>query len=64
MTIAWDDLPALASGAQWNITTAVDWLTRRKTDPWVDYWKTRQTLTAAMKTLGFEPGPGARRSAM
>ncbi|MEO8653163.1 MAG: DNA ligase D, partial [Ramlibacter sp.] len=66
MTLAWDDLPALESGAQWNITTAVDWLSQRQRDPWADYWNTRQTLAAAMKTLGFQPaaGPRVRRSAV
>jgi bifunctional non-homologous end joining protein LigD len=55
MTIAWDDLPTLKSGAQWNISTAREYLSLRKADPWAGYWKKRQTLTAAMKTLGFQP---------
>ena len=52
---SWDDLPALKTGAQWNIATAREYLSFRKADPWADYWTKRQTLAAAMKTLGFQP---------
>ena len=66
MPVSWEHLPSLKSGAQWNIATAVDWLSQRQRDPWADYWNTRQTLAAAMKTLGFQPaaGPRVRRSAV
>ena len=52
--VAWDALPTLESGAQWTVRTAVDHLSSEKVDPWRDYAKTRQTLTAAMKTLGYK----------
>ena len=52
--ISWDALPTLESGAQWTIATAGDYLAAEKSDPWRDYAKTRQTLTAAMKKLGYK----------
>ena len=53
MPVAWDQLPALKGGAQWSIATAREYLSFQKTDPWADYWSARQTLTAAMKRLGY-----------
>ncbi|HEY0856749.1 MAG TPA: DNA ligase D, partial [Albitalea sp.] len=50
--VAWDELPQLTSGAHWTIATAHERLESDE-DPWADYAKTRQTLTKAMKTLGF-----------
>lgn len=58
MPVAWDALPTIKSGAQWNIADAREHLSFQKEDPWAGYWKQRQTLTAAMKALGFKPGPG------
>ncbi|MGM9480250.1 DNA ligase D [Roseateles sp. NT4] len=49
--IDWDQLRELKSGAQWSIATAREHLSFEKTDPWADYWKSRQTLTAARKLL-------------
>ena len=46
MPVAWEQLPALKSGAQWTITTAREYLAFQQTDPWADYWTTRQTLAA------------------
>ncbi len=65
MPVAWEELPSLKSGSQWNITTAREYLSFQKQDPWADYWTSKQTLTAAMKALGFKPPrapstPGAR----
>ncbi|HEY1130021.1 MAG TPA: DNA ligase D, partial [Roseateles sp.] len=51
MPVSWEQLPELKSGAQWTIATARDYLTFQKHDPWVDYWKSRQTLTQAIKRL-------------
>jgi bifunctional non-homologous end joining protein LigD len=51
MPIAWDELPEIESGAHWTIADARDRLSFQKVDPWTDYWKCRQTLTAAMKAL-------------
>ncbi|MEO8938782.1 MAG: DNA ligase D [Burkholderiaceae bacterium] len=53
MPVAWDDLASLKSGAQWTVATARDYLSFRKADPWAGYASTRQTLTAAMKRLGY-----------
>jgi bifunctional non-homologous end joining protein LigD len=52
--VGWEQLSALKSGAQWSIATAREYLSFQKDDPWVDYWSSKQTLTAAMKTLGFQ----------
>jgi bifunctional non-homologous end joining protein LigD len=54
MPISWDDLSDLKSGAQWTISTAREHLSFRTVDPWASYWKSRQTLTKAAKTLGFK----------
>jgi bifunctional non-homologous end joining protein LigD len=51
MPVSWDDLASLKSGAQWTIATAREYLSFQKTDPWEDYWKSRQTLSAALKRL-------------
>ncbi|VTU15263.1 Putative DNA ligase-like protein/MT0965 [Variovorax sp. PBL-H6] len=53
MPVSWDELPKLKSGAQWTIATAREYLSFQRTDPWSAYWATRQSLNAAMKTLGF-----------
>ena len=55
MPIAWEQLSQIKGGAQWSIATAREYLSFQKEDPWVDYWKTSQSLTAAMKALGFKP---------
>lgn len=57
MPVSWDDLPKLKSGAQWTISTAREHLSFQVADPWADYWKSKQTLIAAMKTLGFKAPP-------
>lgn len=55
MPVRWDDLPALTGGNHWNIVTAPDHLAGLEADPWADYWKTPQSLTNAMRALGFQP---------
>jgi bifunctional non-homologous end joining protein LigD len=55
MPIAWEDLPKLRSGSQWTIATAREHLSFQTLDPWVEYWKTRQTLAKPMRVLGFRP---------
>ncbi|HUG23552.1 DNA ligase D [Piscinibacter sp.] len=52
MPVSWEQLPSLKGGAQWTIATAREYLSFEKSDPWADYWKTRQTLAAATKRLG------------
>ena len=54
MPIAWDELPAIRSGAQWTIADARDRLSFQKVDPWADYWTCKQTMAAAMKKLADE----------
>ncbi|MEO8310852.1 MAG: DNA ligase D [Caldimonas sp.] len=61
MPVAWEQLMALKSGAQWSIATAREYLSFEQKDPWADYWTTRQTLAEGMKTLGYKPS--ARRNA-
>lgn len=56
MPVSWDDLPKLKSGAHWTVATARDHLSFETTDPWASYWKKKQSLSAAMKTLGFKSG--------
>ena len=56
MTVAWEDLDALKGGDQWTVATARDELSFRRSDPWAGYARTRQTLTAAMKALGYPGG--------
>jgi bifunctional non-homologous end joining protein LigD len=53
MPVSWEQLMSLKSGSQWNITTAREYLSFQKVDPWAGLWKNRQTLTAAMKRLGY-----------
>ena len=55
MPIAWEQLSQIKGGAQWSIATAREYLSFQKEDPWADYWKTSQSLTAAMRALGFKP---------
>ena len=53
MPVSWDQLMSLKGGAQWTIATAREYLSFETADPWADYWKSRQTLAAAMKILSF-----------
>lgn len=51
MTLAWDNLPDVRSGAQWTIRDALDHLSLRGRDPWAGYARSRQTLDGALKKL-------------
>jgi bifunctional non-homologous end joining protein LigD len=55
MPVAWEELPSLKSGSQWTIVTAREYLSFQQDDPWAAFWKNKQTLTTAMRTLGYEP---------
>lgn len=55
MPVSWDKLKELKSGSQWSIATAREYLSFQRDDPWANYWSTKQTLTAAMKVLGYRP---------
>ncbi|QQC64767.1 DNA ligase D [Paraburkholderia ginsengisoli] len=47
--LAWDEVAATTSGDQWNIENLHERLASLRSDPWADYAKTRQRITAAMK---------------
>ncbi|WP_027798789.1 DNA ligase D [Paraburkholderia dilworthii] len=47
--LAWDEVAATAGGDQWNIRNLHERLSELKSDPWADYAKTRQRITAAMR---------------
>ncbi|MCE4541603.1 MULTISPECIES: DNA ligase D [unclassified Caballeronia] len=49
MPLSWDELDDVTSGDQWNIGNARERLDALKRDPWADYEKARQRLTAEMK---------------
>ena len=44
----------MASSDQWTVATAREHLSLRGDDPWAALATTRQSLTGAMKALGFE----------
>jgi len=54
LPVGWDELASLKSGAHWTIATAREHLSFQFADPWSHYWKSRQTLSKAMKSLGFK----------
>lgn len=56
MPVAWDQLRELKSGAQWTITTAREYLSFQRDDPWADYWGKRQGLAAAIRQLAAARG--------
>jgi len=49
MPIAWDDLGADVRGARFNIDNAARVIAERTADPWADYDRSRQTLSASMR---------------
>ena len=51
MPVSWESLKDLKSGAMWSIATAREYLSFQGDDPWAGYWKSRQTLTKAIKAL-------------
>ena len=53
MPIAWEELAKLKSGSHWSIATAREHLSFQTVDPWAGYWKKRQSLSGAMKLLGY-----------
>ena len=55
MPVAWETLDQLKGGAQWTITTAREHLSFQTADPWAEYWQCRQSITQAMKLLGYKP---------
>jgi bifunctional non-homologous end joining protein LigD len=51
VTVAWEELPEIAGGAEWNIATALARCAKLKRDPWAGYWRSAQSLTAAMAAM-------------
>jgi bifunctional non-homologous end joining protein LigD len=51
--VQWDELPALTSGAHWRAGQMDARLTVGN-QPWADYEKSRNSLSGAMKQLGFK----------
>ncbi|PTR00427.1 ATP-dependent DNA ligase LigD phosphoesterase module /ATP-dependent DNA ligase LigD polymerase module [Paraburkholderia sp. GV068] len=47
--LAWDEVAQTTGGDQWNIENLHERLDELKGDPWADYAKTRQRITAAMR---------------
>jgi bifunctional non-homologous end joining protein LigD len=47
--LSWDEVATTTSGDQWTIENVHERLEDLKRDPWADYTKTRQRITAAMK---------------
>lgn len=47
--VDWDELHALTSGDQWNVANVRERLEALRTDPWRDYGKARQRITASMR---------------
>ncbi len=62
MPLAWDDLDALKRSDQWTVRTAREHLSFQAADPWQDHARCRQTLTAALKTLGVAATPPRSRA--
>ncbi|MEJ7805765.1 MAG: DNA ligase D, partial [Telluria sp.] len=52
--LAWDELATLKAGDQWNVKNAHTRLDRGN-EPWAGYAKAAESLTAAMKKMGFKP---------
>lgn len=49
MPIAWSDLDADVRGEHFNIDNAMRVVARRRADPWADYERSRQTLSATTR---------------
>ncbi|MEW9580497.1 DNA ligase D [Paraburkholderia sp. DGU8] len=47
--LSWDEVASTTGGNQWNIENLHERLADLEHDPWADYAKTRQRITAAMK---------------
>jgi bifunctional non-homologous end joining protein LigD len=51
MPVSWDQLDDLKSGSQWSVQTAREYMSFQSSDPWSDYWPSKQSLTEALKRL-------------
>jgi bifunctional non-homologous end joining protein LigD len=52
MPLDWAELPAVDGAAHWTISNAPAYLARRTADPWAELAAHKQSLAAAIKTLG------------
>lgn len=56
MTLAWEDLTAKLKPSAFTIETAPAFLEKRRQDPWEDFLRLKQQLSARhLKALGIEP---------
>lgn len=49
--LAWTELDAITSSAQWTVTNLHERIGKQRKDPWAGYATTRQTLTKPIKLL-------------
>jgi bifunctional non-homologous end joining protein LigD len=49
MPVAWSDLAADVRGDRFNIDNVPGLLAARRSDPWADYERSRQTLSASVR---------------
>jgi bifunctional non-homologous end joining protein LigD len=47
--VDWDELSSVTSGDQWKVENVLDRLETLRADPWRDYGKARQRITASMR---------------
>ncbi|GAB1718696.1 MAG: ATP-dependent DNA ligase LigD phosphoesterase module / ATP-dependent DNA ligase LigD polymerase module [Nitrosospira sp.] len=53
--LAWEELGSLTSGARWSVSNIHERLDKGN-EPWREYESLKQSISAAMKILGFKPG--------
>jgi bifunctional non-homologous end joining protein LigD len=53
--LAWEELESLTSGARWSVSNIHERLDRGN-EPWREYEALKQSISPAMKILGFKPG--------
>ncbi|WP_374029572.1 DNA ligase D [Bdellovibrio bacteriovorus] len=51
MPVHWEDLTKLESPSQFTLPKALQYLRKRKTDPWKDYFKAKQKISILKPTL-------------
>ena len=55
MPLLWDELDSLTSAAQWTVANAAQRLDGPHRESWAAMARSRQSLTAPMRVLGFKP---------
>ncbi|HWP19000.1 MAG TPA: DNA ligase D [Burkholderiaceae bacterium] len=51
MPISWEQLDEVKSGAQWTVSTAREYLSFERSDPWRDYWTSAYSAAKAWTVL-------------